>query len=221
MNKRLLGVSGAALVLAALLAGPSRAALVVVDFESLATTTPGKEVASGFQEDGFVFTSNIDPGLASNAFSVWEAGNEDKIGASTALFSSYEAVTVTFGRGDNTPFTLETMELGPVSHLFLDGSLTFQGVKSNSQTVSRTFTLSGAFAFTLLDFGADPQNGGSFDDLVSVSFRNDFPAYQFDNIQAEVAAVPEPSTALLAVAGLAMLGLWRAQVGRKVLQRIR
>ena len=117
---------------------------------------------------------------------------------------------ITLKRVDDSPFTLQTMQLGPAFNEFTEGDVTFVGLKSNGGGfVTRTFTLSGAFEFTLLDFGADPQNGGSFDDLLSVSFMDESPSFQFDNIQTEVAAVPEPSTALLALAGLAMLGLWR------------
>jgi hypothetical protein len=179
------------------------AAESVIDFEGLAPLVAGKDslYLSSYSEDGFSFTSSVDPLLADTAFSVWGPAGENYSG-STALFNTYDTALTILRRADGTPFSLLSIDLSPA---FADpgspGSVLFLGRHSDNSAVTQEF-----------QFG--PGNapvthilGPGFSDLVEVRWEQAAPWHQFDNVR--VASVPEPAALALMLFGLLMLAVWR------------
>ena len=195
------GLMGVVLCIASLV----QAQVVTIDFEALAVSGPGSTtLANGYQTDGFVFTTNIDPLFAEDALAVWNTGDANFNG-STALFNTYlfdsvNGGALTLARTDGAPFALTSIDLG---QLFVDsGSSTevpFVGVTADGSTISVTFTLPPVLTPATYTFP------GSFVDLVSVRWEQLPQYHQFDNLVL-VTAVPEPATnGLLALGCSALL----------------
>lgn len=182
-----------------------QAQVVAIDFEALAASGPGSStLANGYQTDGFVFTTNIDPLFAEDALGVWNTGDANFNG-STAMFNTYlfdivNGGALTLARADGTPFALTSIDLG---QLFVDsGSSTevpFVGVTAEGGSVSVTFTLPPVLTPATFTFP------GSFVDLVSVRWEQLPQYHQFDNLVLVTAAVPEPATAWLLALGCSVL----------------
>ncbi len=70
-------------------------------------------------------------------------------------------------------------------------SVVFIGTKADSSTVTESFTTDSILS-TLETFNFS----GNFTNLVSVSWTQNYPFHQFDNINVTSSAVPEPLTIL-------------------------
>ena len=196
---------------AALLTAPvcARAALteVVIDFEGLASQVAGQDSVSipDYSEDGFSFSSSVDPVLADTAFSVWGPANDNYSG-STALFSTYDLAFTILTRTDGTPFSLLSIDLSPA---FVDpgspGSVLFRARHSDSSVITQEFEFGPGNAPVTRGFGT------GFSDLVEVRWEQAAPSHQFDNLR--VAAVPEPAMLTLLISGLLALGAARRVTG--------
>lgn len=199
MVRRLRGIA-----FAVLLCAPAAHA-VVLDFESLTHAAPDAAYVTSYAEDGFVFTSSVDPIFADQAFAVWGVAAPDFNG-STALWNSFEGAVTTLRAGDGSPFSIESIALGPA---FADpgsgGEIVFTGRRGDDTVVTRTFTLGTALEPVTYAFG------DTFTGLASLSWEQGVPYHQFDNLVVNSALVPEPGPVVLCLAGLALLGLMRAR----------
>jgi hypothetical protein len=172
---------------------------IVLDFESL--TTPGDSfvgVDTPYAESGFVFSSS-----SSIGFAAWETDNSNFAG-STALFNNSNHETTTLQRADGGAFDLKTIDM---SFLFntdqQSAEDTFTGIKADSSIVTQLITFGPAFGFQTYSFTG-------FSDVVSVSWSDDSFPTQFDNIRVSgTAAVPEPSSLVLAGLGGLVICAWR------------
>jgi hypothetical protein len=202
MNKQLASALIGA-VLSTALGARADSTEYVIDFESLAPLVAGQDSISlpGYSEDGFAFTSNVDPLLADTAFSVWGplSGN---YGGSTALFNTYDSFSTILKRMDGTPFSLLSIDLSPA---FADpgspGTVLFRGRHSDNSLVTQEFQFGPGNAPVTYTFGA------GFSDLVEVRWDQLAPSHQFDNLH--LTAVPEPAALALTLAGLLVLATAR------------
>lgn len=184
-----------------------QAGATVIDFESLVHQDDAVvEVGNVYTEDGFTLT-NLTSGFG---FSTYGTVNAFFSG-STALMNDNDAGLTALTRADGGAFTLSSIDLSTMyPGLTEDGvDVTFTGVKADLSTVSQTFhVVDGAAAtFSFLS---------GFSNLVSLSWTNDAMYHQFDNIS--VAAVPEPESVALMLAGLGMVGMMvrRRRIGEQV-----
>lgn len=180
---------------------------VVIDFEELAQSgNQATVVASGYESDGYVFTSNIDPLFASDAFGAWTI-EDDNFNGSTALFNAYtigaaDGGTTTLRRQDGTTFAFESIDLG---QLFADSGSTTDvvivGTKGDGTVVNASFLLPAVLTpatYALPD---------TFVDLVAVRWEQLPQFHQFDNLVLVGAPVPEPANLVLLLVGSVTL-LW-------------
>ncbi|MBK8018869.1 MAG: hypothetical protein IPK20_20630 [Betaproteobacteria bacterium] len=180
------------------------ASAVVIDFESL--THAGLDVVAipVYQEDGFRFSSDVDPVLADAAFSIWGTGGIGFNG-STALFNTFEGQTTTMQSVDASPFSLQSITVGPMIE-GLAGTLTFVGELAGGGEVTQNFTFGPALLPQVLTFGT------GFAGLSRVMWLqgNALEAHQFDNLVVNQ-PIPEMRTGAFVLAGLAVLGVWRSR----------
>ena len=173
-----------------------QASATVITFESLASPDDNVSIGTSYTESGFAL-NDITPASPANGFGTWGTSNYF-FGGSTALFNNdydgYSKLTQVGGGA----FQLNAIDLTVMfPTVTTDGTdVTFIGTKLDNTTVTASFHVTDAgtqtFAFT------------GFTDLASVSWANDSNLHQFDNIN--VAAVPEPETYAMFMAGLAVIG---------------
>lgn len=176
---------------------------LLIDFEALAHGVDVVFVPT-YVEDGFVFTSNIDPDRANEAFAAWGPESDNWTG-SAALFNTFDGFVTTLAREDGTAFDLTSIDLAPA---FVDGgsgaTITFIGTTSGGGTVvanavfSPDLTPSTTYMFA-------PE----FTDLVAVRWEQGEIPHQFDNLRVDAGGtpvIPEPATAAMLLAGLGLLG---------------
>lgn len=189
MKKTILALSLAALAQGFAL--PSAAA--VVDFESLAhaddliTDAGWTYIEKGFQFDN----------LSTFAFATW--GNQSLFfNGSTALMNDNDAGLTRLSQVGNGAFALYSVDLSVTyPNLTEDGvDVSFTGIRNDSSTVTQTFHV--------LDGAPQTFSFAGFTNLASVRWTNTASYHQFDNIN--VAAVPEPETYALMLAGLGLIG---------------
>lgn len=188
---------------------------IVIDFEALAHAGDGATFLSSHVEDGFRLVTDADAQTQADALGVWGTASEHFNG-STALFNNSSGGT--FGRtviltnAAGGAFDVLSIDLGPA---FVDpgsgAEVLFEGRRADGSTVTQPFAFSAALVPGTFAFAP------SFTNLVRVSWQQadaqfDTP-HQFDNIR--VAAIPEPGTAALLLAALALLAGWRQRVSAR------
>lgn len=190
MKKTLL----AAALAAASLGFAAQASAAVLDFESLAHD--GEWTAdAGYAhvEDGFLLSN-----LSSFSFTTWGTQSAFYTG-STALMNDNDAGVTQLTQVGGGLFSLSSVTLATAFPYMTEDnvSITFLGTLGNGSTVSQTFSVADGAAQV---FSFD----SSFTNLASVSWANEAMYAQFDNIN--VAAVPEPESYAMLLAGLGMIG---------------
>ena len=170
----------------------------IIDFESLAHDSFVRNVDSPYLEDGFIIEDPGVTGTDNNAFGVYGPENPGYTGSAALFNRSQNALTV-LSRQDGSAFDLFTIDLAELNGNvtppeFL--TVTFDGLLATGGTVTQTFQLDGNA------FGLETFSFVGFTGLSQVSWTQDTPFHQFDNI---VTTIPVPAAAWLFGSGL--LGL--------------
>ncbi len=186
------------LLLIALGLGAQAAALnasaAVVDFESLYHDDDQVvDVGARYVEDGFQLDN-----AGFFPFATYGAQIGDFVG-STALINDNDDGMTTLTRVGGGAFSLVSIDLAELFIGEVDYSVTFTGTKADASVVTQSFVLDGAFGAETFAFNSD------FVGVTAVSWANTAGYHQFDNIN--VAAVPEPETYALFLAGLGLVGM--------------
>ncbi|MBK1678935.1 PEP-CTERM sorting domain-containing protein [Rhodocyclus tenuis] len=171
----------------------------VIDFESLAHDQEIAYLDLGYShiEDGFSVST-----LATNfGFSVWGSASYFFTGSTSLINDSDSGITRLSQIGGGL-FALKSIDLAAMFPGLGEEAttVTFTGLKSDSSRVTQSFSVAASGVQTF-SFGSE------FTQLSSVTWSNDAMYTQFDNIN--VAAVPEPETYALFLAGLGMLAMAR------------
>lgn len=174
--------------LAAFESGPALAegSATVVDFEGLASPGTGFTYLASWSEDGFTVADPANPG--SDAFGAPQSDNADFFQGSTALVSNWPGDPTVLTRDDGGEFdatSIAVSELTTTATAPIE--ITFTGTRADASTVSATFTTDGVPGFET--FGLD-----GFTGLVSLSWVQVAPYYQFDDITVVVPTAEEPPT---------------------------
>lgn len=189
MKKTLLALAVAALTQGYTLTSSA----AVLDFESLSHADElVADAGHVYSEDGFVLSNFSDFGFASygtlNPF----------FSGSTALFNDNDAGYTTLVQAGNSAFALYSIDLAAMYPGFAEDGVdvTFAGMKTDGTLVTQSFHV--------LEGAAQTFSFSDFTNLAYVSWTNDAMYHQFDNIN--VAAVPEPESYAMFLAGLGLMG---------------
>ena len=144
-----------------------------IDFDDLNEVVTGQfVVGTTYTEDGALLSAFSESGETGGFLTF--SSESGFFEGSTALFLSNVEGTTTLSLEDGGAFTLESIDADEL--VGVEGDITFTGTTSGGGTVTQTFTLDGEDGFETLEFSAD------FTDLVSVSWDQELPLHQFDNI---------------------------------------
>lgn len=184
-----------AAAIAALSIGGAHAA--VIDFQSLEhVDNVNKDEGFTYSEDGFTLTEeNMNQGF--HTFGTLES----RYSGSTALFNDTIGGVTKLVKDGGGVFDLNSIDLAELNGNRV-ATVTFTGNLSGGGTVTQSFTLDGnAFAPETFSFVG-------FTNLVSVTWGQDSPFHQFDNIVLDenLAPVPVPASLPLVLTALAGLG---------------
>jgi MYXO-CTERM domain-containing protein len=179
---------------------------VLIDFDALGHGVDVVFVPQ-YLEDGFAFTSSIDPDRANEAFASWGPDSENWTG-SAALFNTFDGFVTTFAREDGAAFDLTSIDLAPAFAAGGSGaSITFIGTKIDGAVVTQTASFGADLAPATFTFGAD------FTALARVAWEQGEIPHQFDNfvtaVDGPTPPIPEPAAGLLMLAGVAATRLRR------------
>ncbi len=169
--------------------GPSlaeaSAGSVVIDFEALASPGTGFTYLASHSEDGFTVADPANPG--NDAFGAPQSGNTDFYQGSTALVGNWPGDATVLTKDDGGEFDVSSIgvaELGTTDTAPIE--ITFTGTRADASTVSATFTTDGAPGFETFAFDG-------FTALVSLSWIQVAPYYQFDDIAVVLPAEDPPT----------------------------
>lgn len=175
------------------LGGTAAKANVTLNFESLCHTRSIVSVMNTYEEGGYR--------LHSSAFANWGMYHRNAAGTS-ALFAVLDNDLITFSAADGSAFNLQSIDL---SEAFRTGGyvpVTFVGHRADGTSVTDSVVLDGAFGFETHRFQG-------FDNLTSVSWRQNEAYHQFDNITVLASrgagAVPVPGSVMLGALGIGLV----------------
>jgi hypothetical protein len=182
-------------------------AAIILDFESLRHEDATRQSHGNFYaEDGFDFTET-----GSREFGTFGT-QEDRFSGSTALFSNSIGGVITLTEAEGGTFALDSINLAELNESSV-ADVTFTGLLSGGGTTTQTFTLDGnAFGQETFFFDA------SFDSVTSVSWVQESPFHQFDDITINadsVSAVPEPPSLALFGVGACVTAIAAARRRRR------
>jgi hypothetical protein len=188
----------------ALVSSPTHAAVALYDFENqpIFTETPFTLVSAGVSAT-FAGPSDVDPGafgISSNFQSPtgfqYRLMSGDFLTIGSAFGASGSALTITFS-APITAFTLDFALDDPANA----STLTF--LTNAMGTGIGNGSLTSGFRY--------PEGVLSYDGpaFTSITFQSNAIDFQIDNLQATVAAVPEPETVMMFAVGLVAMALRR------------
>jgi hypothetical protein len=179
-----------------------------IDFQSLEQVNgtynfigSGGSVATTYTEKGFTldaFDSNNYYG-----FSVWGTLSANYPG-STALFNSTIEGFTRLTQVGNGAFNLASIDLTSLGGN-VNVTVGFTGTKADLSTVTQSFTTDNVLStLETFTFNSD------FTNLTQVTWKQDYPFHQFDNINVSAVAVPWETDTLSVVGSTVLfgLGLW-------------
>lgn len=191
--------------LAVIEANPSQAA--TIDFDGVA---PFQDFPT-FSEKGFILTVNVGEVRVNDAFSPGNNAAQPSFGFGQGLDSSF-----TLTNGKNHLFNVLSIDLLEATVFPDTFGVTAIGTKSDSTTVSQTFTLDGIAGRETFVFSPE------FTSLISLNIVEDstnsfsVDIVQVDNIElSTVAAVPEPLTILGSATALGFGALLKRESSKK------
>ncbi|MDD4881997.1 MAG: PEP-CTERM sorting domain-containing protein [Gallionellaceae bacterium] len=171
------------------------AGAVVLDFETLNHNDANlNDAGYRYEEDGFRLVNAGDW-----PFATYGALDADFSGSTAMINDNDRGVTVLTQVGGGA-FSLTSIDLAELALGAGSYSVAFTGTTTSGSAVTQQFTLDGAHGAQTFTF--DP----GFTNLTSVVWANTPGYHQFDNIN--VAAVPEPETYAMMLAGLGLVGVW-------------
>lgn len=189
MKKPLLALAVAALTQGYALSSSA----AVLDFESLSHADELiTDAGFLYTEAGFQLANLSDYGFVTY-------GNQNLFySGSTALINDNDAGLTKLTQVGNGAFALYSVDLvGMYPGFTEDGvDVTFTGLKTDGSVLTQSFHV--------LDGAPQTFSFAGFTNLASVSWTNDAMYHQFDNIN--VAAVPEPESYAMFLAGLGLMG---------------
>lgn len=182
------------------------AGAAVIDFQSLEVADGGThDIGSSYSEDGFTISQ---PGAQPHPLAVFGT-LESRYAGSTGLFNNTVSglIRLTWSGGPFSAFSIDLANLNGQGNV----TTTFVGTRSDSSTVTQSFTFDSFQSFTT--FGFDDE----FMDLVRLDWTQDSPFHQFDNIVVnQDGSVPEPAGLTLLAAGIGLLVRSRRRAARQV-----
>jgi hypothetical protein len=188
----------------ALVSSPTHAAVALYDFENqpIFTETPFTLVSAGVSAT-FAGPSDVDPGafgISSNFQSPtgfqYRLMSGDFLTIGSAFGASGSALTITFS-APITAFTLDFALDDPANA----STLTFLTNAMGTGTGNGSLTSGFRYPEGVLSY-----DGPAF---TSITFQSNAIDFQIDNLQATVAAVPEPETVMMFAVGLVAMALRR------------
>jgi hypothetical protein len=170
-------------------AGKTSFTEVVIDFEDLASPGTAFVFLGTYSADGFTLVNPSYTGPdVTDAFGSPESGNTAYYQGSAALINNHEYTATALTKDGGGAFNVESIDLAELTPTSDTTAVTFTGTRADGSTVSATFTTDGLEGFETFTFDG-------FTDLVSLSWSQDYPYHQFDNIVLTFAVVdPPPKT---------------------------
>lgn len=197
--KHLLSVAALAVFVGA--ASPSALANIVLDFESVASSTKMYAgVSNEYSSFGFK--------LESSAFASWGTSSSNYAG-STALFNLFDNDTTVLSRTDGGAFNLLSIDLSEAFRGGRSTTVDFVGTRVDGTQVVESVVMDGIFGFESFNFS-------HLIGVTSVFWSQGSSYHQFDNVALGLmgdpnpgggAVVPVPGAYLLGAFGLALAGL--------------
>lgn len=182
-----------------------------IDFDDLSQSGDVATPLATYSFDGYTFDNNTASTLRFETY----GDMHDNYAGSTALSPKQVNSISTLSRSDTTEFDLISIDIARLSPSVNDPStpvtftdMTFTGVLAGGGIVTNKFT------FSVNDNEFEELTFSGFSSVTSVSWGQNSPFHQFDNVVVQVTAVPEPTSLAFLAVGLGVVGVRRVRSTR-------